>query len=92
LSEEHQETQGWKGLWLIDREHSKAEFAIRYLVSETTGVFGEVAGRMSFDEQNPERSSVEATIEVSSLDTGRQKRDEDLLELEGLLEEQTFPR
>jgi polyisoprenoid-binding protein YceI len=91
LTEEHDDTQGWTGLWIVDREHSRAEFAVRFLVSETTGVFGEVAGRMSFDEENPEKSSIEATIEVSSIDTGSQKRDEDLLEREGFLEAESFP-
>lgn len=91
MTEEREGTQGWEGLWLVDREHSRAEFAVRYLVSETTGVFGEVEGTISFDEENPERSSVEATIDVSSLDTGRQKRDEDLLEREDFLEAESFP-
>jgi polyisoprenoid-binding protein YceI len=92
LTEEREGTQGWEGLWLVDREHSRAEFAVRYLVSKTTGVFGEVEGTISFDEENPERSSVEATIDVSSIDTGRQKRDEDLLEREDLLEAESFPK
>lgn len=92
MSEESGGTRGsWAGLWVVDREHSKAEFAVRYLVSETIGVFGEVAGRMSFDEENPENSSVEATIEVSSIDTGSPKRDQDLLEREGFLEAESFP-
>ena len=91
MTEEHEGTQSWKGLWIVDREHSRAEFAVRYVVSETTGIFGEVSGRMSFDEEHPERSSVEATIEVSSIDTGRQERDEDLLEREDFLEAQSHP-
>ena len=91
MTEEHAGTQGWKGMWVVDREHSNAESAVRYLASETTRVFGEVAGKMSFDEENPERSSVEATIEVSSLDTGRQRRDEDLLGWEDFLQAENFP-
>ncbi len=91
MTEEHDEGQGWAGLWTVDREHSRAEFAVRYLVSETTGVFGEVAGTMSFDEDNPENSSVQATIDVSSLDTGSPKRDEDLLQREEFLEAERFP-
>ena len=91
MTEEHAGTQGWKGMWVVDREHPNAESAVRYLASETTRVFGEVAGKMSFDEENPERSSVEATIEVSSLDTGRQRRDEDLLGWEDFLQAEIFP-
>jgi polyisoprenoid-binding protein YceI len=92
LSEDYGEEQGWEGLWSVDREHSKAEFAVRYLVPETTGVFGEVAGTISLDEESPENSSVEATIDVYSLDTGRPKRDEDLLEREEFLEAERFPQ
>ena len=92
MSEDYGEEQGWEGLWSVDREHSKAEFAVRYLVPETTGVFGEVAGTISLDEESPENSSVEATIDVYSLDTGRPKRDEDLLEREEFLEAERFPQ
>jgi polyisoprenoid-binding protein YceI len=92
LTEGNDERRGWGGLWAVDREHSRAEFAVRYLVSETTGVFGEVGGTISFDEENPENSSVHATIDVSSLDTGNPKRDEDLLEREEFLEAEAFPQ
>ena len=91
MTEEYDETQGWQGLWTVDREHSKAEFAVRYLIPETTGVFGEVAGRLNFDEENPEKSLVETTIDVSSIDTGHQKRDEDLLEREDFFQAERFP-
>ena len=91
MTEEHDGIQGWKGLWIVDREHSRAEFAVRYLVPQATGVFGEVAGTMSFDEENPENSSVETTIDVFSIDTGRQKRDEDLLEREEFFQAESFP-
>jgi polyisoprenoid-binding protein YceI len=92
LTEGNDERRGWGGLWAVDREHSRAEFAVRYLVFETTGVFGEVGGTISFDEENPENSSVRATIDVSSLDTGNPKRDEDLLEREEFLEAEAFPQ
>lgn len=91
MAQDHGEAQGWEGLWVVDREHSKAEFAVRYLVSETVGVFGEVAGTISMDEENPENSSVEATIDVSSIDTGSQRRDQDLFEREDFLEAENFP-
>ena len=91
MSEEHEATQGWQGIWSVDREHSRAEFSARYLVSKTTGIFGEVAGTLSFDEENPQNSSVEATIEVPSLDTGRIERDEDLLEREDFFQAESFP-
>jgi len=75
----------------VDREHSRAEFSVRFLVSETTGFFGEVAGSLSFDEENLQNSSVEATIEVSSIDTGLSKRDEHLSEREDFFQAASFP-
>ena len=92
MSEEHERTQSWQGIWSVDREHSRAEFSVRFLVSETTGFFGEVAGSLSFDEENPQNSSVEATIEVSSIDTGRPKRDEHLSEREDFFQAASFPK
>jgi polyisoprenoid-binding protein YceI len=91
LAEKSTGEQAWEGLWIIDRASSKAEFSVRFLtVARTTGAFGEVGGTIVFDEETPERSSVEATIDVTSIDTGNEKRDEDLLE-ERFLDADSFP-
>ena len=42
------------------------------------GQFRHVSGTINLDRDQPERSSVSASIEVNSLDTGNKKRDEHL--------------
>lgn len=63
----------------LDPEHTQAVFHIDHLsYSTVTGSFRRLKGMLSLDEEHPEQSSVEATIEASSIDTGVPSRDEDL--------------
>lgn len=72
---ERSDARRGKTFWAVDREASTAEFTVRFLaVARTSCVFGEVAG--VFDEDDPSAASVEATIEVPSVDTGNETRDE----------------
>ena len=65
--------------WQIDPAHSRAEFAVKHLVVSTVkGRFKDLEGRLHIDEQRPERSWVEARIDVASVDTGIAQRDEHL--------------
>ena len=65
--------------WNIDPAHTSAQFAVRHLmVSTVRGEFSKVEGAVNFDEQNPTKSSVEATIEVGSINTRVAKRDDHL--------------
>ena len=65
--------------WQIDPAHSSAEFAVKHLVVSTVkGRFKDLEGRLHIDEQRPERSWVEARIDVASVDTGIAQRDEHL--------------
>ncbi|MCM2356670.1 MAG: YceI family protein [Geobacteraceae bacterium] len=65
--------------WTIDPDHSVAAFSVRHMmVCDVHGQFNKVSGSLSFDPAAPEISSVEATIEVASLYTGIQKRDDHL--------------
>ncbi len=62
--------------WTIDPAHSEAEFHVRHMmVSTVDGSLGTVTGTVVYDDQNPERSSVEASIDVRGLDTRVAKRD-----------------
>lgn len=63
----------------IDSAHTSAEFAVRHLmVSKVRGNLGKVTGVVSLDETDPTKSSVEATIDVTGIDTREPKRDEHL--------------
>ena len=65
--------------WNIDPAHTSAQFAVRHLmVSTVRGEFGKVDGAVNLDDQNPTKSSVEATIEVTSINTRVAKRDDHL--------------
>jgi polyisoprenoid-binding protein YceI len=63
--------------WVIDPTHSIAEFAVKHFVVTTTkGRFRDLGGTLWIDEVNPENSSVEAKIAVSSIDTNLEERDD----------------
>ena len=62
--------------WNIDPTHSHAEFKVRHLmISNVKGSFPKVAGVLALDEADPAKSSVEATIEVASIETRDAQRD-----------------
>jgi polyisoprenoid-binding protein YceI len=62
----------------IDVVHSSVGFSIRHFVSKVPGKFSKFSGRLTIDRANLENSSVEATIDVASINTDNQKRDEHL--------------
>ncbi|MFL2541931.1 MAG: YceI family protein [Candidatus Latescibacterota bacterium] len=59
----------------IDSEPSQVAFNVRHLVSQAHGLFNEFSGQIEFDPEHPEKTQVEATIVVSSIDTDNEKRD-----------------
>jgi polyisoprenoid-binding protein YceI len=62
--------------WNIDPTHSTAEFAVKHMmVSTVKGRFKGVSGSVSLNEAEPARSTVEAAIDVASVDTGAEQRD-----------------
>jgi polyisoprenoid-binding protein YceI len=65
--------------WRIDPLHSQATFTVKHMmISTVRGTFGGVRGTIIYDPKNPAASSVEATIDCSTLNTGEPKRDSDL--------------
>ncbi len=58
----------------IDPVHSTIGFSLRHLVSKFTGSFSTVSGSLTVDRDNLEQSSVEATIDVGSVNTADEKR------------------
>jgi polyisoprenoid-binding protein YceI len=62
--------------YAIDDMHSAAHFKVKHLmVSNVRGSFPAIKGTVVHDAAHPEKSTVEATIDVSSVDTGNAKRD-----------------
>lgn len=65
--------------WQIDPAHSSAQFAVKHLgISTVRGAFTSVKGNVQFDDQDITKSSVDVTIDVSSVDTRVPDRDKDL--------------
>ena len=65
--------------WRIDPLHSSAQFSVRHMmISTVRGQFGGVRGTVLYDSKNPAASSVEATIDCTTVNTGEPKRDADL--------------
>jgi len=65
--------------WKIDPKHSNAQFVVRHLgISNVQGQFTKVSGTVELDEKDVTKSSVNATIDASSVDTRVEIRDQDL--------------
>ena len=63
----------------IDGAHSHASFKVKHmLISTVEGRFGEVGGTIQFDEKDPTKSKVEATIKTASITTDNENRDKHL--------------
>jgi polyisoprenoid-binding protein YceI len=63
----------------IEAAHSEADFAIKHMaISTVHGSFHGVSGAVKFDAADVTKSSVEATIDVSTVDTGVAARDSHL--------------
>lgn len=61
--------------WKIDAAHTEVGFDVRHFFSKVHGVFHEVDGSITFDEADPTKTVVDATVKVASVDTGNEKRD-----------------
>ena len=63
----------------LDSAHSSASFTVKHMmVTNVTGLFSNVKGTIVYDEKNLSKSSVEATIDVASVNTNEPKRDKHL--------------
>ena len=62
--------------WNIDTDHSEIGFAVKHLMFATVkGNFRRFSGRLVLDETNLPASTIEAEIEVASIDTRQEQRD-----------------
>ena len=62
--------------WNIDIGHSAVHFAVRHMMfTKTRGRFTRWSGELKLDPSNHESSSVDVSIDASSIDTGDAQRD-----------------
>ncbi len=65
--------------WQIDPAHSSAQFSVRHLaISTVRGAFSKVTGTVLLDASDITKSTVEVSIDVSTVDTREPDRDTDL--------------
>jgi len=65
--------------WDIDPNHSTAQFTVRHMgISNVTGSFTKVSGVVQLNDKDIAQSTVQATIDVNSVDTRVEARDKDL--------------
>jgi polyisoprenoid-binding protein YceI len=83
--------QGYKaGTWSIDPVHSEVGFSVRHMmVSKVRGKFKTFSGQLVTGE-SPLDSSVNAEIDLGSIDTGAQQRDDHIRSAD-FFEVETYP-
>lgn len=65
--------------WAIDPAHSQIEFVVRHMaLSNIHGRFGNLKGNIVVNDNDITKSTVQVTIDVTSLDTGVAQRDSDV--------------
>jgi len=65
--------------WQLDPAHCSAQFSVRHLgISTVRGAFTKLSGAVQYDAAAPGKSSLQATIEATSVDTRVEMRDNDL--------------
>ena len=62
--------------WQIDPAHSAAQFSVRHMmISTVRGDFQKMTGMMQLDEKDITKSTIEVTIDTTTVDTREPKRD-----------------
>lgn len=67
------------GTWDIDPSHTRIGFATRHaMVTRVRGAFNDVTGQIVIDPEDPSLSHAELTVQMTSVDTRSQQRDDHL--------------
>ena len=65
--------------WQIDPAHTTVAFTVRHMgISNVHGRFTKVSGTANVDDSDIAKSSVNATMDIASINTGNDSRDNDL--------------
>lgn len=65
--------------WAVDPTHAEVAFAVKHLMIATVrGRFGALSGTVTIDEAQPSNSKVDVTVDVTSIDTRQEMRDNHL--------------
>ena len=78
-------------VYQIDSAHSAAHFSVRHMmVSNVRGEFTKLSGSLAYDASNPANTSLEARMEVASINTRDEQRDAHLKSAD-FLDAEKFP-
>lgn len=65
--------------WVPDKAHSEVDFTVLHMgISNVHGRFGNIGGSIVVNDSDVTKSTINVTIDVSSIDTGVGMRDNDL--------------
>ena len=64
--------------WTVDASHTEVNFSVKHFFTPVTGTFRDFEIDLVFDEEAPENSSVTVSIDVASVDTKNERRDNHL--------------
>ena len=76
--------------WAIDNAHSNITFQIRHFFTPIPGTFHGFSGDIHFNPEDLENSSVDITIDVASVNTNVERRD-DHLRTDDFFDVETYP-
>ena len=66
----------WASAWALDPSATRIGFSVRNLsVAHVAGTLRLASGRVTLDDEDPSRSTIEAVIDAASVDTSEPKRD-----------------
>lgn len=65
--------------WNVDVPHSGIDFGVKHFFTPVRGSFEEYEAVLFYDRRNPEESSVRVRIDVASVNTASERRDQHLL-------------
>jgi polyisoprenoid-binding protein YceI len=77
--------------WIPDKAHSEVDFSILHMsLSKVHGHFGNIGGKIVLNDSDITKSTVNVTIDVTSVDTGNSMRDNDIKGA-GMFDVEHFP-
>ncbi len=65
--------------WKVDKSHSAINFNVKHFFTPVHGSFGDYDIALTFDAENLDESKIDVTIEVASVDTRNEKRNNHLM-------------
>jgi polyisoprenoid-binding protein YceI len=64
--------------WAVDAPHTEVNFSVKHFFTPVNGSFDKWDIDLQYDAENPEKSKVTVTIDIASVNTGNEKRDNHL--------------